>query len=165
MSRTDRFNFIPSARDYQAENVSGVFPEQLLEQYIQFLFPLHLIQHNEYPAAALRTMTLGSIHGVNKETSKFCFLALFYWSLHQVFNSNRRGWYDRWKIRCWFNWWWRTLGRYRNFLEIKKIIWNHVILKMNKTTNSYLKTIHINSFPSFSSFHEHLYTTIQNLFA
>jgi len=76
-----------------------MFPEQLLEQYLQFLFSLYLIQHNEHPAAALKAMTLGSIHGVSKKTGKFCTLAVFYHSLHQVFNSNCGGGHDRHKGR------------------------------------------------------------------
>lgn len=99
VSRTDRFNFIPSARYYGAENVWRLLPVQFLEQYIQFLLSLNLIQHNEHPAAALHAMTLGSIHGASKEMSKFYSLALFYQSLNWVFYSNCRGGGDRCKSK------------------------------------------------------------------
>lgn len=135
VSRTDRFNLIPSAKYYGAENVWRLFPVQFLEQYIQFLFSLNLIQHNEHPAAALHAMTLGSIHGASKETSKFYSPVLS--SLHWVFYSNCRGGGDRCKskqlnqlvimnhgTRC---------GFFKVFSKNKeKIIWNYAILKIKQ---------------------------------
>lgn len=99
VSRTDRSNFIPSAKYYGAENVWRLFPVQFLEQYTQFLFSLNLIQHNEHPAAALHAMTPGSIHGASKETSKFYSPVPFYQSLRWVFYSNCRGGGDRCKSK------------------------------------------------------------------